>query len=467
MIQRTLPHTHRRRAQRQGARERQVVAVAAALGSTTYAAGMSLVDASGSPPPPVFALLGVLTGMTGVLLFLLLGGRTITSSGVYFLGSGLFGGFAVTLLATTQPASLSRQLFTASSLVLMSTLGTWFFYRRFTRHDNQSVVGTSPQGSGMGHLWLMLLGVGLFVAAVAVRSTPLIQIATIPLVVRSTAHAAVVCTAVAAAMSWRRTGRSTGRFVMTMLAVGLFVLYLDQFFGTFGRIVPASIALSCAMAFSALAPRFNYKRIVVVALLPALVIGGLLRSSEETRATDVLTEASGLGSVLSPIATFAELMEKDGTSAGFSRQYGRTFAEALIVVLVPRGLWPEQPIGFGRRLTEELRPFLFSGGHSMAAMDHGEWFVNFGPLGLALMTVAMGWSLAALDRWLARLTRRQFLTRRDLVELSVVTTLAGGLTILSWGGLHSYLGRVGLPALVAGAVVALALRGSSQSIKPT
>ena len=304
----------------------------------------------------------------------------------------------------------------------------------------------------------MLLGIGLFVAAVAARSTPLIQVETVPLVVRSAAHAAVVCTAVAAAMSWRRRPRSGGQFTFTALAIGMFVLYLDQFFGSFGRIVPASIALSSVMAFSILVPRINYKRIVVAAMLPALVLGGLLRSSDDARATDVLTEASGLGSVLSPIATVAELMEKDGTSAGFDRQYGRTFVEAFVVVLVPRSLWPEQPGGCGRRLTEELRPSLLSGGHSMAAMDHGEWFVNFGLLGFSFLSLSMGWVLAATDRWLARLTRRSVLSRRDLIELSVVTTLAGGLTILSWGGLHSYLGRIGLPALVVGTVVGLALR---------
>ena len=439
--------------------------VATLLGAATYAAGIGLVDPLSTPPASAFSLLGLLTGSTGVLLFLLRGGRAITPSGVYFLGSGLFGGFAVILHATTQPATLSRQLFTASALVLMSTLATWFFHRRFARHQDEISMDASMPLQGSGHRWLMLLGISLFVVAVAVRSTPLFQFGTIPLIVRSTAHAAVVCTAVAAAMSWRRRPRPGGQVTLTVLAVGIFALYLDQFFGTFGRIVPASIALSCVMAFSILEPRINYKRIVVVAMLPGLVLAGLLRSSDDARATDVLAEASGLGSVLSPIATVAELMERDGTTDGFDRQYGRTFVEAFVVVLVPRGLWPEQPVGFGRRLTEELRPSLLSGGHSMAAMDHGEWFVNFGLLGFALLSVTMGWALAVLDRWLARIIRRSVLTRRDLIELSVGTTLAGGLTILSWGGLHSYLGRIGLPALVAGAVVGLALRRSAPSLR--
>lgn len=95
--------------------------------------------------------------------------------------------------------------------------------------------------------------------------------------------------------------------------------------------------------------------------------------------------------------------------------YGKTFTENILVILVPRILWPDKPVRFGgtdfvSRFTGMYRED--EEGHlSVGTAINLEFYANFGPWGAAILLGLYGYLCARLE---VALFRREF---RDLTKL--------------------------------------------------
>jgi hypothetical protein len=106
---------------------------------------------------------------------------------------------------------------------------------------------------------------------------------------------------------------------------------------------------------------------------------------------------NGLESMLSPIQVFAQIIQAmSGRAAMFSPTWGRSFLSIPFVV-IPQHLrpgWAPQAVGYD--LVHLTAPDRFGSGYSVATV-YGEWYWNFGWLGLILAVPVLAWLVAPVD----------------------------------------------------------------------
>jgi hypothetical protein len=229
------------------------------------------------------------------------------------------------------------------------------------------------------------------------------------------------------------------------------LIYAVSFFAGFGRLNLAGLLVVGAVAISELTPSFWHKRIMVIALLPCLVIAGLIGMARSTNESEpsigaVVTEGRGLGSAIDPFLVYGELIRRDMQGDDpFPRQYGGTLLDALPASF-PRALWADKPIGFGSELTLWLQPQLFASGHSIAATAFGEWFVNFGWLGMVLVPLVFFPALLYIDR--RQVVWRPTSRVSSGFSLAIIAVTVAGVPDLVWAGLFTFMSRTGLRVLL-------------------
>lgn len=231
-----------------------------------------------------------------------------------------------------------------------------------------------------------------------------------------------------------------------LLAIG-FLIYLEVIFGGFGRLKVGSLGLAVV---SLLSWRWlgNSAKIALVAVtLPALSFFAAHRVEFSSESRGISSQATGLESVIGPMARFGQLLELV-QSGQLEMALGSTFLVAL-VALVPRGVWPDKPIGFGSELAYLFNPELAPYGHSNLALLHGELIYNFGLPGIALLLIFFGVFVNRLDLRLAQVaTRPQAGTFADALRVALMTVLASSMVDLIWGGTFHYVARTGVRVLV-------------------
>jgi hypothetical protein len=240
-----------------------------------------------------------------------------------------------------------------------------------------------------------------------------------------------------------------GRAVPLIL-VGLFVW---QTFTGSGRLIVTGLILMLVFAVGISWPTAALKPAVVIALVPALMWAGAVDQSGLAGSRDasaaVLAEGAGLGSLYGPLDSLAEIRERelDSSRDAVPRQLGATFW-ATAVVWVPRDLWESKPLGWGAVLAETLSPQYRDGvdGHSDMALLTGEFYANFGVVGLLLLPAPLAAFLAWLRRLESRYLRQSALSRRQLVRLAALFSAVASLSELFWGGTFSWAARGGMGA---------------------
>ena len=168
-------------------------------------------------------------------------------------------------------------------------------------------------------------------------------------------------------------------------------------------------------------------------------------------------EPAAPDSNVSPLETFARLIDEYGQ---FTPGNGSTFLDAA-VVFVPRSIWSNKPIGFGAELTGILEPEMSSSGHSMAALAYGEWFFNFGWMGLGLGIFVVGFLIKRLDLWVPAAFASVSSSKSGIRNVLVATIAISGLTDYFWVGTFTYAARVGLRLVIVICVAEFLLKGDS------
>ena len=427
-------------------------------------------------PDPVVALrvLCAISCTYAVFMVSSRGRAYLVPSGVYFLASGAFIGLASLYL--TQVGSLNEYgvlrdwavvafvTTVATAIVVVALSVRWQLSWPSDAEMQRGSRPPVPRSPVNFQLTALIL--------VGISQIPPIRGLNIALA-NATGVAGVMMLVLAAA-SRRVRMRWHGDAVLVSLAVVIPIIWVQLEFEGGGRLTLAGLGIATLVAWSLVRPRRVQKIVVVLAIPLFLIFSGLNRLEKDgarnSGSSGVLTSGDGLSSMYGPLDTWTELVQVTpqdqarvrGASAG--PRYGATFLNTLLLP-VPRSMWEDKPKGFGAELTEILRPTLLreeriAPEHSMAALINGEFYVNFGVPGLILLPFAVGWFLAALDRFHARVAARGLQTVDDWFRATILVCLVSSLGDLFWVGTFTFMSRAGLSALVVWIVYRLTTRRS-------
>ena len=366
----------------------------------------------------------------GIWVFWTHGRRWITAAGIYSLASVGFVGYAGVWWLQTQGDQLLHEIYAATAVCYFTHLAMYalFWLESDKTYPHYDLGRASPDLAN----WMLTVGLAISVVSVAVMLWRPIEY------VRSLAFVGLVLLALALMVRPGRLSFTPGRF---LVLGGSVYLYVVTVFSGYGRLTVVVLAACAGIAAATRLPRRWMKACVLIGA-PFLVVAlnGLRARTVEELYGRAAGSEQGPDSSIGPLATFAQLI---APNAAFSNGDGSTFW-ATLTVFVPRSWWSEKPLGFGSVLTEILRPDLVGTGHSMAALATGEWYYNWGWLGVVAMVPVTGLAVRWLDLFMGRVfTHRNFVTRRDAMRLAIVVLAAGGVADYVWVGTFTFMARTG------------------------
>jgi hypothetical protein len=446
-----------RRASRPGAVDKQrprwtVAVVWLGLGVAALTPAAAALDLESTRSTAALATLAMLFGLW---VFWCHGGRRITAVGIYNFSFALFVGFAGMYQVAVLPLGTSAgPLLTAVAWCYFLQVVTWQLF--WTREPTSNVAETCEASPAVAR-WTTTLGFSVLLGAVLVSpedSGP-------ELLANAAGFVGTLLVGVGLLRGPRRRRWMCGAIV-TSAALAVYVHFL---FHGFGRIVLGSLGFGLLIALARHTPGRLSKAAVLLGAAPVLVVLAKARVDIVERVRpDVRTYENGLESVVSPLQSFASLLNYHHAGL-LPNNWGHTFWAAL-VALVPRAIWPDKPIGFGAELVPFLNPALVGTGHSDAALFFGEWLYNFGLAGLVVMVPAVGLTVRGLDQLLVRAENRPLDTMGAVLQYAAALVTASGVIDLLWVGTFTYTARGGSRLLIlAGLLVLLAPKVRTQMVK--
>ena len=419
------------------------------------------------------AVIGIVTCLFSLVVAARRGGRYLVPSAVLFLSAGVFVGLAAVYLSIiggeTPPAVLRDVTVVAYITTLLTYVVTTVLTRRWgvqwpnSRAEAAEAVARSERPPTRYAL--------IAIALVAASQIGPLQDIGGPAFQAAGRGGVVMLTLLAAGRRIRP--RTPGELFLAAGAVVVPLTWARVEFSGGGRLTLAGIGIAALVALNLTKPHAVHKVVLAMGLPLFLAFAGVNRienrgAVNETPLVDVVSSGSGLASLYDPLDTFGRIIQhqSQGLSPSLGPRWGGTFVNTLLLP-VPRDLWPTKPVGFGAELTPVLRPELADTNHSMAALSHGEWFVNFGWVGLLLMVLVLGWFLAVLDQRHARLALEGLSTPARWWSAAALLCLVSSLADLFWVGSFTFFARGGMAAIVVLVVGRLAsgparLRGSAE-----
>jgi hypothetical protein len=378
-----------------------------------------------------FAAVGALNLLTCLAVFTNHGGGQVTVLGVYSIPHGLFVGGAAALAPTIHERIESTAVWV---LVVMhvgylvtvcATAGT------VKEVFAPLTVANSPDYrmrwviAALVSIGLRRIGVDLGIIGAAVR------------------WCSLTCVAVSYLISWKKKLISEAQLYMVFGCC--LIGYTFLVFEKNGRLQIATLGL---ILLSALSLGRDVRRIKVLSVLAVPIFlwwGGGLRSRQDAVSKqDSANVLDGLASAYAPLYDCIRVVRADALhdQPRFPRQYGKTLFESG-TAWVPRSLWPSKPKGLGARLTEIYLPKYSAYGHSMAALGYGEWYINFGWLGLILFPVFPVWAIRQLQKW-----RIKMATRSTVIAPYLWVFAVSAFADFIWVGTFTAVVRNGFAAVV-------------------
>ncbi|XKH56914.1 hypothetical protein LG293_01795 [Citricoccus nitrophenolicus] len=388
-------------------------------------------------------VLSWMTILFSAWVFLRHGGPYITAAGVWSICSGLFVGFAGVYWQSMNPHDPA--MVRAVGLAFLAHAFMYYgFWRGRQFHVPQTTGETNPDAlRGLFPVGFLLLaaGTGLSILGIA------------EVIAGPAAFTGIILLVIAVVTGGRRRMK-----VIPLLFTGTLALVYTRFvFSGFGRIVLAALAFSIVMVLAMKYRTYWLKFGTLIVLPPALVV--LIEQREQFGLVQYGASLDGLGSIVEPLRQFSVMLAQPV----YEYAFGSTFWAAA-VTHVPSALWEGKPDGFGLEIGWIYNPSLASIGGTLAALSHGEWIYNFGPLGLILMAVLIGLAIRFLDVSFLKRVASGINVRRDALVLTALVIAGGGMTDLFWGGTHTFMGRAGTRLLIL--LILFALWGWLRSAQP-
>jgi hypothetical protein len=372
-----------------------------------------------------FGFLGMLHVLTCLTVFVVDGGRSLSVLGAYSIPHGIFVGGAAVL------APQSGEIVDSVSWSCLLALHFGYLLTVFVAASNGTTNVQRHDGelSDRTWQWFLVMLVSVFVRKF-VSGGPFIT---------AVMWCSFVCICVNSSLLYSVRRRSLqANLAVHGLPLAVFVGFV---FEKNGRLMIATLGIAVLASLS-VSKTVGYEKVLAVIAIPALLwVAALNRSSIDNAAglAPRTSTVQGLASAYSPFYDFARLVRADEfqQTRRFPRQYGRTFLESS-VSWVPRSIWPGKPLGLGARLTSIFLPQYSAAGHSMAALGQGEWYANFGWLGIAGFQVGSIWFIKKLQRF--RDAERFF---ESLAHPYIWTFLTSALLDYLWVGSFTAFTRTG------------------------
>lgn len=362
--------------------------------------------------------LSMVTMGFGGWVFIRNGGTRITAAGLYCLASSFFVGFAG--LWWWYRGADTDSVHVGVLVGWWTTFAMWLlFWQTPGKHARLRL--TSRAGTRWGiRTGLLTCAVGVLLASAHVGSIVQLTLGGLSLVV------------VAMVLHWTKGDKIVVPLILTVLVLGFFWFFT---FSGAGRLNIVSTGFVAVVLISLRLKTALVKAGVVLASVPALLALALVQNGYSAGST----LDSGLGSVVNPLTYFGDLTQALGQGT-FALGKGDSFVPTFLF-FVPRALWPGKPAGLGSVLTGILKPGYQDSGYSLAALSQGEWFYNFGWLGLVIMVGVVGLAVRSLDKLLLRVCIVQ--SRRDLLVMTAVLILVAAIPTFVWVGSFTYVSRTG------------------------
>lgn len=369
------------------------------------------------------------------------GRNTITSVGVYMLASAVFVYFPAFYTHFGFDLYDVSNGFAALSVASLSQIGMYAF--AWQPHENaRSWTPLAPQTHAVSSYGLVL---GALLLAAGIVVGRIFELGS-----TSLAGAAAFTGVIFIAVSVLHSGRRPS-FFRLILITAAFGVYVESMFSGGGRLVLGGLAIALAIAVSQRAHTRWVKMLSLLALPTGLI--ALAQNRSNLVASTRGAAETGLESVVSPFARFAQLIEL-AQNGDLPLAFGKTLA-ATAVIFIPRSIWPEKPVGFGAVLGDFFRPDLIGTGYSEAALFAGEWVFSIGLAGLLVMLPVTAWLISKAQGWQHASHSQSARTRHDLFARVATIIIAAGILDLFWGGTFLFAARGGQRLLILGIIYVL------------
>jgi hypothetical protein len=372
-------------------------------------------------------VIGVLTTVLGLRIYWWHGRAQITAAGLYSFATAVFVGMSAMWwdLESVPPPGMLRAAEVGFWVLLTMS---WFWKDRpFPRL-------MLPAGSDRHTGWAATFGV---TASFALTGLVLWRGEDSPTVLTQVILGCMGVLACALVLHRTRRNHSVRRLWLAAVVVMLFTQFV---FSGYGRLNLVALGFNAIITASMLATNRLLKSLTILGVGPAMVVFTLMR--QHFILATYGAQQDGPGSVMTPLRDFAGLTRL-GDQHVLAHSHGDTFF-ATAVFWVPRSLWADKPVGLGTELTKLLHPDLLSVGQSLAALNQGEWFFDFGWIGVIAMVPVIGLLIRLLDDRLCKVLAHPVSTRRRLVAVLILVTLMSDVPNLMWVGSFGYISRVTL-----------------------
>jgi len=381
--------------------------------------------------PLALRMLALASLLGGLLVFVTHGHRRVTAAGLYCLTAGLMTGAGAWYWAGQVPPEASREGILLAALSLYASTAVMyvvFWLRGVPDASNAESQPPMPPKMAWG---FRVLGLILFLVGAATQPLGL----ALGTLTQAIAEVGVILFAASLLLSGDiRLSKAPIRTLAVGAALVVFYLVL---FGGYGRLRLAALVITVGV-IAQFRLRTRIKALALVAFVPMLIFFGSIgqeRYAAQIGDPTAEAAASGLGSLVNPLATYGQLSEHQ-----VDHGYGSTFL-AEFTVLVPRSMWPDKPVQFGAVIVEELRPDRVLTGLSMPCLSACEWYYNFSWVGIFLMIPVIGFGIRILDRWMLRRGSGRWDQPSDVLIFVVLAILVGSIADLAWGGTATWVVR--------------------------
>lgn len=383
--------------------------------------------------------LGVLTMVHALLCFYLSGGQLITPTGIYMISSALLGGFASVLMLMDTQYRIVYGHWVAIFVIFLAQIFVALVSRHYVpKYPNlvRLKIDEDAFAKRFGYdvaserslkLWSTGLGLTMLIVAFAGSLT----MRSLEYLFQDMTYAGIIVLVT----GQLKSGGYRLRVRDLLLAALLFLFYYFREFEGFGRINLVSLLIAIGLSLNYKFKTKRLKRIILFGFFPSIAVGSLLRGGS------LESIASGMGSMVSPLYRFGELVEMY-LRGDLNLFYGKTLWAALVSP-VPRALWENKPWNFNREITYIFARKYVPYGHSEASVLYAEWFFNFGFLGILIGIVLMGWFLRKLDTAYFRIADHRVWSKHEFIVFLLILLVASGLLDLFWGGFSTFAARSG------------------------
>ncbi|ACF14595.1 hypothetical protein Ctha_2143 [Chloroherpeton thalassium ATCC 35110] len=232
-------------------------------------------------------------------------------------------------------------------------------------------------------------------------------------------------------------------FILLLISAtgGLFIFIYT--WSGFGRLLFAKYFIVILFVWS---PVLTKKRNTIIKtlilfLFPVIVgVSGILRVQQlrpnEYDLNKSITTGEGAGSIFSTME-HSELVVNHIMDERYELLYGESYL-ATIFFWIPRNLWPNKPVGFGKQMVKWIQPNLYHTNHSLAGNYVAEAVANYGYFGY-ILAIAMIYIVIKLMSY--------YVKSNNIYKIIIAVIYIVSIPDLIWGGFFSFFVRATLSSM--------------------